>query len=149
MDKSIRGIVILIGIMATVGLINFVVNDKVKDSYIKRAYAANAMAVASMIKVKVETYYSENGELPNSNFALGLPEADGFRRDGLKGIVIEDSGVIHLIIDDKDSGKDGHIFMIPQDLNNHFNDRWLCLTPSYKTISEWAPQCKYKPVEGW
>lgn len=148
-NKSLRAVVLLLGIVIATWLINIVVKEEVKDSYVKRAYIANSLAIASTLKTAIETYYAEHSEMPNSNYALGLPEPEEFRRDGLKGIGIEDGGVIHLTIDDKDSPKDGHIFLIPQNLSNALNDRWLCLTPSYQTISQWAPQCKYKPVEGW
>ena len=136
-------------IVITIWLVNFIVRDKVKDSYVKRATIANALAIASTLKIGIETYYYDNNELPHSNYALGIPEPEELRRKGLKSIDIEEGGVIHITVDDEDSEKDGHIFLIPHDLSSHLNDRWLCLTPSYKTISQWAPQCQYKPVDGW
>lgn len=149
MDKGIRKIVLLLAAVVMMGLINLVIQDRVKKSYISLAEIANALAIASQLKVKIETYYFDNGELPNSNYALGIPEPESFQRDGIEKIVIEEAGTIHLVMADANAPQGGHIFIMPKDLNENFSERWLCLTPDYKMISQWAPQCRYQPVEGW
>lgn len=149
MDTSVRAVLLLISIAFIGWLVDFVVKDKVRDSYSKQANIVNSLAIASTLKTGIESYYFDNFELPSSNYALGIPEPEDFRRDGLNSIKVESGGVIHITIDDKDSPKGGHIFLIPKDMNDSYEDRWVCLTPSYRTISQWVPQCHFKPVEGW
>lgn len=148
MERSMRIMVFLLAMVLIGGLVNLLIEDRVKDSYINRAVIANALSIASRLKVQVESYYFENGELPYSNFSLGLPEPEKFSGQGIKRVEVEDLGVIHLVIAAADTAMDGHIFLIPQELDSGQADRWLCLTPSYSTIQEFVPQCQYKPVDG-
>lgn len=149
MDKPVRLMVYMVGVLLIGGLLNVIIKDKIKDSYINRAEIANALSIASMIKSKIEMYYADSGELPYSNYGLGLSEPESFSGNGLKKIIIEELGVIHVVMGGEDEADDGHIFLIPQKFDSLSRDRWLCLTPNYRTISEFAPQCKYQPVEGW
>ncbi len=144
-----RSVFIFVGLIFLAGVIALLIQNKQRDVYIDRAVIANAYASAAQIKLRVEEYFYENGELPNSNYSLDLPEPHEFRLRGLKALAIEDNGVIHVEIEGESPQASGHIFLLPQQLDDHVSERWICLTPSYPSIEKWMPQCRYEPVEGW
>ncbi|MGM0593479.1 MAG: pilin [Pseudomonadota bacterium] len=149
MDKAARGLVFIIAILAILGMVNLLIGNKLKESYVGRAEIANALALASRIKIEVTNHFNQYGEFPRSNYDIGLNQPEYYSGNGLKELIIEDGGVIHLVLGGEDGGEAGHIFMLPQDLTEIAQQRWLCLTPSYRTIAEFAPQCSYKPIDNW
>lgn len=149
MDAGMRKVVYIVAIIIIAGLFAQLIQSKQRDSYFNRALIANIYASASQIKLSVEEYFYEHGELPNSNYSLDLPEPYEFQQQGLNAISIESGGVIHIEIAGNSPQSIGHIFLIPKQLKDHLNERWLCLTPSYPGIEKWMPMCKYEPVDGW
>ena len=149
METGLRRVVYFISLTIAAVVIALMIQRNTKDSYIHRAKIASVIISSSPLKIKVEEYYAGYGEFPQSNYSLNLPEPEEFELDGLRSLSIEPGGVIHIEIEGGNFQTSGHVFLIPKQLKDYFNDRWLCLTPSYPSIGEWMPQCEYKPVKGW
>ncbi len=149
MHAGMRKVVYILTLIILAGLFSLLIQNKQRDSHTNRAIIANIYASASQIKLSVEEYFYEHGELPNSNYSLNLPEPYEFQQQGLNALSIESGGVIHIELAGKSPQSIGHIFLIPKQLKDHLNDRWLCLTPSYPSIEKWMPMCQYEPVDDW
>jgi hypothetical protein len=78
---------------------------------------------------------------------LGIQPPEHFNKDGLESLIIKEGGVIHLIFKPEEGKEPGHIFLIPEAYADTFDNKWHCITPSIPLISEWMPQCSYRPLK--
>ena len=113
--------------------------------YVAAAYISEGVSASARLKIAVEQYHAETGELPASNKQIGAPEPKELASVVVKGIEVTTGGVI-VIRYDKRPGMDGGIVkLVPEVINPSGFFRWRCVTPSYKDIQSMLEACRYDP----
>lgn len=116
-----------------------------KKRFVAAAYVSEGLALAVTIKNQVAMFYDEYGRFPSSNQELDLPGPEQFAAQSIASLAISNGGAITVTFNELSGTDGGTIQMVPDTTNPAVGVRWRCETPSYKNISDWAPQCKFVP----
>jgi hypothetical protein len=139
-----RFLTVLVALVLALGVFEWYNNYRTKK-FVAAAHVAEGLALAVSIKNQIAYFYSETGKLPSSNQEIGLPEAEQFVGQSLTSLAVSDGGAITLTFNELSGVKDGIIRLVPDASNPAMVVQWQCVTPNYKNIGGWAPQCKYVP----
>ena len=112
--------------------------DQAKRDYIIRAHVSAGMTKAYSVKIVVEQYLADHGELPASNEDVGLPPAVENSGNYVSQLGIED-GKIVIIYDNRASEKihGKHLLFVP-DVSNPAEVSWQCGSPDIP--DKWLPE---------
>ncbi|MCZ6827064.1 MAG: pilin, partial [Gammaproteobacteria bacterium] len=103
--------------------------DQAKRDYIIRAHVSAGLARAYSVKIVVEQYLADHGELPASNEDVGLPPTGGNSGDYVSQLGIEDGKIVIIYgnkANEKIHGK--HLLFVP-DVSNPAEVSWQCSSP--------------------
>ena len=146
MQRLLNVLILLAVVLVIGGMSRYLFQERQREKFAGLAQIASAMAEVQGLKMRIRMYHINQGVMPDSNAALGLPEPENLKRGGAKSVSVEEGGVIHLIFAaDNDQGL-GHIFLAPDFADDYGDHRWVCFTPSYPDIERWMPLCNYRPL---
>lgn len=115
---------------------------KAREKFQAIAMIGQGISLSSKVKVMVTEHYMRSGEMPDSNYDVGLPPAHKFKANAVDSVGIGYDGVITITYNQLSGVKGGKIKLRPQ-VSPAFGINWECETRSFESITTWMPQCRY------
>ncbi len=111
-------------------------------NYVQSAKITEGMTLASAMQLDAEVYYTLNGQWPDNNKVLGLPDAESYRGNSVDSVKLEGQMITVTFNDDINGEKEGVVQLI---LTGNVVDsgliRWKCEGKNIKE-SDLPSSCK-------
>lgn len=111
-------------------------------NYVQSAKITEGMTLASAMQLDAEVYYTLNGQWPDNNKVLGLPDAESYRGNSVDSVKLEGQMITVTFNDDINGEKEGAVQLI---LTGNVVDsgliRWKCEGKNIKE-SDLPSSCK-------
>lgn len=106
-----------------------VITDRAKHDYTIRAQVSEGLNLAHRVRVAVEGYVEDYGELPANNEDAGLPPASEISGSYVSQIGIEDGEIVIVYGKKIDTRVVGKTIVLVPDVSNHPDISWTCSSP--------------------